>query len=193
MCGFDATQEKPLMPGALAERLMRLMDDRAPAAAVWHEVARPEILLASDHADRRALTIRVLTQAGYRVDAVHGPEALVEAAGRRAFELVVMDLRQWATVDKEAAEGIRAVAGSAEQLPIVAMAAEASPEAEAALHAAGITGIVTGPIDPERLLAAIERALNGSSEPPLATERAGSDFSRNDPAGGDSGSVAAAG
>ena len=91
--------------------------------------------------------------------AVDGVEA-VEAAKTGRFDLILMDIKMPRMDGMEATRAIRALPGAAGKTPIIALTANADPEDAKAYVACGMCSVVEKPIKPERLLLAMNAALD---------------------------------
>ena len=102
-----------------------------------------------------------------------GVEA-VEAARSGRFDLILMDIKMPRMDGMEATKVIRSMSGPAGQVPIIALTANADPEDAKAYLACGMCSVVEKPIKPERLLNAMNEALDRSAEgaAPSSSERA---------------------
>ncbi|HYD29880.1 MAG TPA: response regulator [Azospirillaceae bacterium] len=148
---------KPFGQSALFDRLAVLVeaavadaDDPAPDDGAA-PVQSCRVLLVEDDQTNQRVAARMLERAGHRVDvAADGAEA-VTAVKRLSYDIVLMDLQMPVMNGLEATRAIRALAGSAGQVPIVAMTASTlSPDIEACL-AAGMNDYLTKPLTRERL------------------------------------------
>ncbi len=90
-----------------------------------------------------------------------GVEAL-EAARSGRFHLILMDIKMPRMDGIEATKAIRQLPGAAGRVPIVALTANADPEDAKTYIACGMSSVVEKPIKPERLLMAINAALEGA-------------------------------
>jgi two-component system response regulator GlrR len=132
---------------------------------------QPGILVVDDDPDLlRLLTIR-LESAGYRVSAAHSAErALAQMAVDRPA-LVITDLRMGGMDGLALFDAVRT---SYPTLPVIILTAHGTiPDAVAATRR-GVFGYLTKPVDPQTLLAEVERALAlgvtaGASEPEDST------------------------
>ena len=121
------------------------------------------ILAVDDSVSMRELVRSTLQDAGYDVvGAEDGARACAVALASR-FDLVLSD------VNMPSMDGIRLVetlrATPAYRLvPIVMLTTESSGEMKAKARAAGATGWIVKPFDPERLLHAVARVLGARSE-----------------------------
>jgi two-component system sensor histidine kinase RpfC len=130
--------------------------DRAAAGATGR------ILVAEDDPVNARLIETLLRHAGQEVEVVgDGPDAL-DALGRRAFDLVLVDLRMPGMDGIELARRIRR--GTARpDVPVVALTASASAEARDECLAAGMDGFLTKPVAPGQLETLLQRTGPGSS------------------------------
>ena len=129
---------------------------RAPAEAAV-ELGRPvRLLLVEDVDVNRELVRVVLEPFDIELDtAANGLEA-IEAVGRKAYDLVLMDVQMPVMDGLTAASRIRALATpAARQVPILAMTANVLPEQIQRCLDAGMNGHLGKPINPAALLQAI--------------------------------------
>ncbi len=103
--------------------------------------------------------------------AVDGVEA-VEAARSGRFDLILMDIKMPRMDGVEATKAIRALPGPVGQIPIIALTANADPEDAKHYLASGMGAVVEKPIKPERLLTAINTAMNRGEEGGKGSARA---------------------
>ena len=112
------------------------------------EDAEPiHILLAEDNEVNRMLVSRMLAKAGHRIDeAADGAEA-VQAARRRVYDLVLMDMQMPVMDGPQATAEIRGMGGERAAMPIVALTADAIPEHRSGYLAAGLDDVLLKPVD----------------------------------------------
>jgi two-component system chemotaxis response regulator CheY len=116
------------------------------------------ILTVDDSASMRQMVAYVLTQAGYRVvEAVDGEEAL-ELASRQQFDAVITDHNMPRMDGLTLVRSLRATDGYA-STPIMLLTTESSAEMKQKGRAAGATGWMVKPFDPDRLLDMCRRIL----------------------------------
>ncbi|GAA3185087.1 hypothetical protein GCM10010531_44130 [Blastococcus jejuensis] len=151
-----------------------------PATTRGAEPARSlRVLLVEDNATNRLLTERQLARLGHVLTSVASGEAGVRAAlvdgGAEAFDVVLMD-RHLPDLDGcEATRRIRAgVPDGRAYLPIIAVTADATPEAREACTEAGMDEVLTKPVDLARLAAALDRAAEMIDRPQGDAAPAGS-------------------
>jgi two-component system, sensor histidine kinase and response regulator len=133
---------------------------RPPASA-----SRPlRILLAEDNPFNQRVATLMLEKRGHAVTiAGNGREAL-EALGRGAFDLVLMDVQMPEMDGFQATAAIRAEErATGRHLPIVAMTAHAMKEDRARCLDAGMDDYVTKPIQADRLWEAIDGLTRGQA------------------------------
>ncbi len=92
--------------------------------------------------------------------AVDGVEAL-EAVQARAFDLILMDIKMPRMDGVAATRAIRALPGPVARTPIIALTANADPDDVRSYIEAGMNDVVEKPIKAERMLEALQSALEG--------------------------------
>jgi CheY-like chemotaxis protein len=118
-------------------------------------IQSPSILVVDDEIGNRAIALRILTAAGWRVEqAADGAEA-VAAAQEREFALILMDIQMPVMDGFAATRAIRAGGQRGSAVPIVAFTAIPPGDAIERARAAGMDGHVAKPFTPEALLAAV--------------------------------------
>jgi signal transduction histidine kinase/ActR/RegA family two-component response regulator len=120
-----------------------------PAAASFN------ILVADDNAIIRRLISKLLERQGYRPDLVCNGQEAVAAVRERRYDLVLMDMQMPEMDGISATRAIRALAGPAREVPIIALTANALVGQRESCLAAGMNDFLTKPIQPELLYAAI--------------------------------------
>lgn len=118
----------------------------------------PSILAVDDSVSMRQLVAFTLKEAGFDViEAVDGEDALAKAQGRRA-DVVLTD------VNMPKMDGITLIR-NLRQLPaykftpMLLLTTESAPEKKAEGKAAGATGWIVKPFNPEQLLATISKVI----------------------------------
>ena len=114
------------------------------------DVYRPHVLIAKDHDINQALILAMARLAGMDAQiACDGAEAVAmveDAARARPFDLVLMDMQMPNVDGLNATRQLRAAGHSADQLPIIALTANAYPEDVQACLAAGMQGHLAKPV-----------------------------------------------
>jgi CheY-like chemotaxis protein len=131
---------------------------RAAAASAAHVATAPcDVLLVDDEPVNRLIAERVLRRAGHRVAvAVDGAGAL-ERTRERRYDLILMGCSVPGLDGPQATRALRDGDGPNRDTPIVALTADALDEQHAAWRRAGIDEVLTKPIRPDALAAAICR------------------------------------
>jgi PAS domain S-box-containing protein len=135
--------------------------------------ATVEILVADDNDIIRSLIAKLLARRGYRADLVCNGREAVEAAQRKSYHLVLMDMQMPLMDGIAAAQAIRGLNGPERHVPIVALTANALVGQREICLAAGMNGFLTKPIQPDELYETILR---------LALAEADQTHSRSEPA-----------
>ncbi|EJT04087.1 response regulator [Rhizobium sp. CCGE 510] len=116
------------------------------------------ILTVDDSASIRLTTKVTLTNAGYSVtEAVNGAEGLATAKGR-SFDLIVTDLNMPVMDGLTMIEELRKLPAQA-GVPIIFLTTESDADLKARAKAAGATGWLTKPFDPENLVKIVKKVL----------------------------------
>ena len=118
-----------------------------------------EILVVDDSASMRQLVSATLKQAGYEVTEAEDGEKALAIAQNKPFRLVLTD------VNMPLMDGITLVGklrglSTFKFTPILVLTTEVDPTKKSKAKAAGATGWLVKPFDPQKLLATISRVLN---------------------------------
>jgi CheY-like chemotaxis protein len=119
---------------------------------------RTAILAIEDNPDNMELFAWILEDEGYAFEGVGSAEEGLAALERGSFDLVLMDIALPGIDGKEATRRIRADPRFA-LLPIIAVTAHASNRETEEILAAGVTSVVTKPVEHLRLIQAIRSVL----------------------------------
>lgn len=125
---------------------------------------RLSILVADDNKSNQMVIGKILERAGHRVEAVDDGEAAVDRMLAEPFDLVLMDVNMPVMNGIEATKFYHFAALGTRPVPIVALTADATAEAESRCREAGMAACLTKPIEPGDLIAAID-ALVGDAAP----------------------------
>ncbi len=116
------------------------------------------ILTVDDSASIRMTTKIALTNAGYQVtEAVDGADGLAKAKSD-PFDLIVTDLNMPNMNGLEMIEALRQSPAHT-GVPIIFLTTESDADMKARAKAAGATGWVTKPFDPENLVKIVRKVL----------------------------------
>ncbi|WP_431271283.1 PAS-domain containing protein [Dankookia sp. P2] len=130
-----------------------------PAGAPDTPAAPLRVLVAEDIAANRAVALALLRRLGHQAEAVEDGAAAVAAMREHNYDLVLMDIMMPGMDGIAATRAIRALPDAAARVPIIAMTAYASPQAEAECRAAGMDRFETKPLQTERLRSAIAAVI----------------------------------
>ena len=170
-------QDEPLLPG-LPASLSKPLRDRELAAALLgclQEEPQPvlpprsrRVLVAEDDAVNRRIALRLVQRMGYEADGVTNGEEAVEALRLRPYGVVFMDCMMPVMDGFRATALIRALPGSARNVPIVALTAKALAGDRRHCLDAGMNDYLSKPFTFEDLRASIERWIDtpAPAEPP---------------------------
>jgi CheY-like chemotaxis protein len=128
-------------------------DDHRPHAA--------HILIVDDNATNRMVAEALCEMFDCTSEqAVDGVEAL-DAVQARRFDLILMDIKMPRMDGVAATRAIRALDGPVSRTPIIALTANADPDDVRSYLEAGMNDVVEKPIKAERMLIALQAALDG--------------------------------
>ncbi|MBI5941502.1 MAG: response regulator [Caulobacterales bacterium] len=139
---------------------------KAVAAAADAQDATPShaahILIVDDNATNRMVAEALCEMFDCTSEqAIDGMEAL-EAVQARRFDLILMDIKMPRMDGVAATRAIRALGGPVSQTPIIALTANADPEDVRSYIEAGMNDVVEKPIKAERMLVALQAALDAA-------------------------------
>lgn len=143
------------IPAPAAER--EVQPAATPIAAV--EVGGISVLVADDHPANRELARAFLSGLGVAVDDAVDGIAAIEQAGRKRYDVILMDMRMPHLGGREALRRIREGQGPNRDTPVLAYTADASDGVDEALLRDGFCGSVSKPVGAEALIRAVGEAL----------------------------------
>ena len=132
-------------------------EDGAPVHAA-------HILIVDDNATNRMVAEALCEMFDCTSEqAVDGVEAL-DAVQARRFDLILMDIKMPRMDGVAATRAIRALPGPAARTPIIALTANADPDDVRGYLEAGMNDVVEKPIKAERMLVALQAALDAADD-----------------------------
>jgi len=170
--GIDHVLTKPVSGSVLVNTMMEIMGQGAGPLRVSRanknaeqiegqlaHLAGARVLLVEDNELNQELACEMLRSAGFCVDVAENGQIAanlvqVRTAEHLPYDIVLMDM-QMPVMDGCAASRLIRESHSAEQLPIVAMTANAMKEDRDRCMAAGMNAVVTKPINPDDLWRAL--------------------------------------
>ena len=109
------------------------------------------ILVAEDNRTNQMVIGKILERAGHDVRIVANGEEILEVLKEETFDIALLDLHMPVMGGVEAAKLYRFMSLGSPRMPIVALTADATPEARAECEAAGMDACLTKPIDSRKL------------------------------------------
>jgi signal transduction histidine kinase/CheY-like chemotaxis protein/tetratricopeptide (TPR) repeat protein len=196
--GVEHVLSKPVSPSLLIDAMMQLIG-RAPRPATVAEreassraletqlapLIGARILLVEDNEINQQIAAEMLRDAGFEVDVAENGQVGVNQvharhADGRPYDLVLMDM-QMPTMDGVSATRLIRETHGADQLPIIAMTANATTADRDRCLAAGMNGFISKPVSAEALCRALLTAIKprqpstvAAPAPATAAEDAGS-------------------
>jgi CheY-like chemotaxis protein len=178
---FDDVLLKPLTATGLHATLMKHLADKhglwsalAPAAAPAPVLENAEIVLRRDFQQSRLLLVEddpvnrevaliVLGEIGWSVDIAADGQEAIEQATANAYDLILMDMNMPRMGGVEASKLIRQLP-QGQQVPILAMTANAFAADRKICFEAGMNDFITKPVVPESLYTILLKWLAKSEE-----------------------------
>ncbi|MEA3466331.1 MAG: response regulator, partial [Thermodesulfobacteriota bacterium] len=174
---FNAIVGKPVQPSPLFDAIMQIFGYTATQTTPtitasdthWNDV---QLLLVEDHELNRQVARDLLAKVGINAaEAINGAVA-VEMVRNHHYDMVLMDIQMPVMDGLEATHTIRQLDNcTIEQLPIVAMTANAFEQDRQESLDAGMNGHINKPIDPAKLYAELEHWLPQEKQVSLADEQ----------------------
>lgn len=169
--GFAGFLVKPLRRRSLIERvaLAAKRDGRTPPPLrqapkrdladerETHTQVRAHILLAEDNPINAKIATAMLTAEGHSVRWTEDGEAALAALLEETFDVIILDMRMPKLDGRATARAIRAMGGAYATMPILALTAEAFVEDAANAMAAGVSEVLSKPVDRQVLAATVAR------------------------------------
>jgi two-component system sensor histidine kinase RpfC len=190
IAGIGASQlaaiiEAPLTDAALASALLAAIAGDVPPseappppreavanASVVTPLPAParklKILIAEDNSANRKILRRILEMAGHQTTVVNDGEAALAVLDRERFDLALMDINMPEMSGYEVTKLYRMEHLGDGRLPIIALTADATSETERQCREAGMDAVLTKPVEPTHLLAAIDETYARVASPGAA-------------------------
>jgi len=144
------------------------------------------VLVAEDNRTNQMVIGKILERAGHDFRIVANGEEFLDVLKEQAFDIALLDLHMPVMGGVEAAKLSRFIAPGSARMPIVALTADATPEARAECEEAGMDACLTKPIDSRRLFDLFETMVPGGgavrrSSDEVAPEAAGTKAASGNP------------
>lgn len=118
----------------------------------------PNILIVDDSLTMRQMVNFTLSSAGHTVTEAADAEEALLSVGKQRFDLVISDVNMPGRSGIELVAELRKLA-EYKFVPIILLTTESQPEMKSKGRAAGATGWIVKPFDPEALLGVLRKVL----------------------------------
>ncbi|MCV0393893.1 MAG: response regulator [Rhizobiaceae bacterium] len=167
--GIDAVLSKPARQSELYDCLVRVMATTltlpvqtverryGTASDTSQSVSGLRLLVAEDNVVNQQVVRGLLASLGHTADVVSNGREAVKAIERGSYSAILMDCQMPEMDGYAATREIRRKEGEGSHIPIIALTADATKQAQAACLAAGMDEYITKPIRVDALAAALAR------------------------------------
>jgi len=121
------------------------------------------VLVAEDNRTNQMVIGKILERAGHDFRIVANGEEVLDALKEQTFDIALLDLHMPVMGGVEAAKLSRFISPGSPRMPIVALTADATPEARAECEDAGMDACLTKPIDTRKLFDLFETLVPGGA------------------------------
>ncbi len=128
------------------------------------------VLVAEDNRTNQMVIGKILERAGHDFKIVANGEEVLGALKEKAFDIALLDLHMPVMGGIEAAKLARFMSPGSPRMPIVALTADATPEAREECEEAGMDACLTKPIDTRKLFDLFETLVPGGGAERGSTE-----------------------
>ena len=119
------------------------------------------VLVAEDNRTNQMVIGKILERAGHDFKIVANGEEVLDVLKEQTFDIALLDLHMPVMGGVEAAKLSRFLSPGSPRMPIVALTADATPEARAECEEAGMDACLTKPIDTRKLFDLFETLVPG--------------------------------
>ncbi|MBF0272826.1 MAG: response regulator [Magnetococcales bacterium] len=166
---LDGFLVKPVNRSALIDSILRAFG-HAPDSGrdllnqadhqVMQQVVGAHLLLAEDNEINQQVARELLAQVGVTLTVVENGQQAVERVAQAHFDGILMDLHMPVMDGLDATRAIRRQGGWGEEIPIIAMTANAMVQDRDACLAAGMNDYIAKPVEPRILYAQVARWIH---------------------------------
>ena len=169
----DVVQLSAALNLALASSGAELRADaNARAAFGARGRRRLSVLVGEDNRVNRKVVAKILERAGHTVTLGENGEEILDLLEARTFDVVLMDVNMPAMSGYEVTKMFRMAHPERRHVPVIALTADATPEAQRLAGESGMDAYLTKPIEAERLLQTIDALVRTTAGTPATMEAA---------------------
>ena len=171
--GLEGFLFKPVSPSMLFNAIMEVLGKEVQDASlvgrkkekkseVLKSIYGARVLLVEDNEINQQVALEILQSAGLKVAVANDGQKGVEAAMKKQYDAILMDIQMPVMDGYTASREIRNLKSKIGNVPIIAMTAHAMAGDEKKSIEAGMNDHVTKPIDPDQLFATLQKWIKPS-------------------------------
>jgi len=122
------------------------------------QISKKRVLLAEDNEINQLLICSLLEKRGHEVVVAENGSVALERLSEKPFDIILMDVQMPIMDGLSTTRKIRALDDEMSNIPIIALTAHAMADQYSRYRNAGMSDVISKPVDPDRLFAIVEDA-----------------------------------
>jgi len=174
--GLEGFLLKPVSPSMLFDAIMQALEKEVQDVSLMGRKKEKQsealkaiygarVLLVEDNEINQQVALEILQGVGLNVTVANDGQKGVEAAKKKQYDAILMDIQMPVMDGYTASREIRNLKSEIRNVPIIAMTAHAMAGDEQKSIEAGMNDHVTKPIDPDQLFGTLQKWIKPIAEP----------------------------